>query len=57
FRVLYVDHRRMITAPEAEVRSVAEFLDATARIEEMAAAVDPSLYRQRAGAAAAPDPA
>ena len=57
FRVLYVDHRRMIVAPEAEVRSVAEFLGAEDRMQDMAAAVDPSLYRQRAGAGAASDPA
>lgn len=57
FKVLYVDHRRMVTAPEAEVRTVAEFLDAADRIPQMSAAVDPSLYRQRAGAAATPDPA
>ena len=57
FRVLYVDHRRMVTAPEAEVRTVAEFLDAAHRIQDMTAAVDPSLYRQRAGTVTTPDSA
>ena len=57
FRVLYIDHRRMVVAPEPEVQAVARFLDTSDRIEHMAAAVDPTLYRQRAGAATAPDPA
>ena len=50
FEVLYVDHRNMILAPEAGVVSVARFLGREERVPEMVEAVDPSLYRQRAGA-------
>lgn len=52
FDVLYVEHRRMVLSPEAEVEAVARFLGAEDRMEDMAAAVDRKLYRQRAGAGA-----
>lgn len=54
FDVLYVDHRRMVLSPESEVEAVARFLDRGDRTPDMVAAVDPSLYRQRVEAGAAP---
>jgi len=57
FSVIYVDHRRMVVAPEAEAPVVSQFLGREDRLSEMVSAVDPSLYRQRADATVASDPA
>lgn len=48
-RVLYVDHRSAIDGPRTVADQVNRFLDKRLDIDRMAAAVDPRLYRQRAG--------
>ncbi len=47
--VLYVDHRSVIANPRAAAARVNRFLDVRLDVDRMAAAVDPRLYRQRAG--------
>ena len=49
--VLYVDHRTAISSPRVVAAEVSRFLDDRLDIDRMAAAVDPLLYRNRAGAA------
>ena len=49
-RVLYVEHRDALARPDETARSVAGFLGGGLDAAAMAAAVDPSLYRQRDGA-------
>lgn len=51
-RCLEVSYNAMLAAPEAEARRVADFLGVPDRAGEMAAAVDPALYRNRASPAA-----
>jgi hypothetical protein len=46
---LDVRYRNVIESPAAEARRVNQFLDGRLNEARMAAAVDPSLYRQRAG--------
>jgi hypothetical protein len=46
--VLYVPHRRAIAEPLAVAQDVARFLDAGLDAESMAAAIEPSLHRQKA---------
>ena len=48
--VLYVDHRTVITSPRTAAEQVSRFLDGRPDVDRMAAAVDPRLYRNRAGA-------
>ena len=47
--VLYVDHRAVIESPRAAAEQVNRFLEERLDVDRMAAAVDPRLYRQRAG--------
>ena len=47
FSVLYVDYRDMINDPQAQAQQVNEFLGGELDVEQMAAAVDPTLYRNR----------
>ena len=47
--VLYVDHRAAIESPRAVAVQVNRFLRVHLDVDRMAAAVDPRLYRQRAG--------
>jgi hypothetical protein len=47
FKVLYVNHRDMINESLAEAARIHSFLDGGLDLEAMAAAVDPSLYRNR----------
>jgi hypothetical protein len=46
-RVLRVDYRELVANPELMARRVSEFLGGKAKVEAMAAAVDPALYRNR----------
>jgi len=46
-KVLYVKYSELIKGPEDQSRRVSEFLSGKADLEAMAAAVDPSLYRNR----------
>ena len=48
FGVLFVSYNRLVGAPDGQVARVAEFLGRAHRAEAMRAAVEPSLYRQRA---------
>jgi hypothetical protein len=48
FTVLYVNHRDMVKSPADECRRISDFLGGGLNVEAMAAAVDPSLYRNRA---------
>ena len=47
--LLYVDHRTAIESPRTVADRVNRFLDERLDVDRMAAAVDPRLYRQRAG--------
>ena len=47
FRVLYVSYNHLLNDPESETGKVSEFLDSCCNVEEMLAAIDPSLYRNR----------
>jgi Sulfotransferase domain len=47
FRVLYVDYRDVIDRPLDMARRIDGFLSGNLNVREMAAAVDPALYRQR----------
>ena len=51
--VLHVDHRAAIGTPRAVAEQVNAFLDEHLDVDRMAEAVDPRLYRQRAGEASA----
>ena len=46
-RVTYCDYATVLTDPQAAAQAIAEFLDAAVDTAQMAAAVDPTLYRQR----------
>ncbi|MCE5185975.1 MAG: sulfotransferase [Planctomycetaceae bacterium] len=46
-KVLYVNYRDMINNPSAECEKISRFLDGGLDVEQMAAAIDPSLYRNR----------
>lgn len=48
--VLYVEHRTAIDSPRTVAEQLSRFLDGRPDVEHMAAAVDPRLYRNRAGA-------
>ena len=48
-RVLYVEHRAAIETPRSVAEEVNRFLDGRLDVDRMASAVDPLLYRQRAG--------
>ena len=45
--VIYVNYREVLAHPLKQARRVKDFLGLTLDLEAMAAAVDPSLYRQR----------
>jgi hypothetical protein len=45
--VLYVNYNELLEQPERQAERVSAFLDGQAQIQEMAKAVDPSLYRNR----------
>jgi hypothetical protein len=45
--VLYVNYNELLEQPERQAERVSAFLDGKAQIQEMAKAVDPSLYRNR----------
>lgn len=47
FRVLYVNHRDMITDTAAQAQKINDFLDGGLDVNAMAAVVDPALYRNR----------
>ena len=47
FSILYINHRDVIEHPLAAAEQVGGFLDGHLSVSEMAAAVSPSLYRQR----------
>ena len=47
FEVLYISHREMINDTAAQTQKINTFLDGGADTDAMAAAVDPSLYRNR----------
>ncbi|MBL8850307.1 MAG: sulfotransferase domain-containing protein [Planctomycetaceae bacterium] len=47
-RVLMVDYNRLLLDAPTEVRSISDFLGGRATAESMLAAIDPSLYRNRA---------
>lgn len=47
--VLYLSYNRLIKNPSPEVEQIAQFLGRIINTSEMAAVVDPSLYRQRSG--------
>ena len=49
FEVLYVSHRSVVESPREAAAEVAAFLGGELDVQRMAAAVDRSLYRQRAG--------
>jgi len=46
--VLYVDYNSLMADPDLEIRTVAEFLGLTDRLEAMLAVPDKKLYRQKA---------
>lgn len=48
FKVLDMDHRAMVTAPQAQVDRVCDFLGMQLDRAAMVAAVDPSLHRNKA---------
>lgn len=50
FRVLRLEHASLLGAPREAARELAAFLGGGLDVEAMAAAVDPVLHRQRAGA-------
>jgi hypothetical protein len=45
--VLYVDYGLVLEQPEEEAQRISRFLGSSLFVEEMAAVVDPGLYRQR----------
>ncbi len=47
FAVLYVKYSDLVVHPEEEARRVSDFLGGQINVQAMAAAVDPSLYRNR----------
>ena len=47
FQVLYLQHRAVIEVPLAAAQQIVNFLGGDLDIQRMAAAVEPSLYRQR----------
>ena len=49
FKVLYLDYHRVLEAPRPSADVMETFLQAGLETEAMAAVVDQSLYRQRAG--------
>ena len=48
FEVLYIHYTDILTDPAKNARALAEFLDVEEKAEDMAAAVDPKLWRNRA---------
>jgi hypothetical protein len=50
-RTLMVSYNRLLADPGSEVSAIVEFLDGPADAENMLAAVDPTLYRNRASPA------
>jgi hypothetical protein len=46
-QVLYVDYNKMLAAPEADCRAVAEFIGLPVDVEKMRAVPNQSLYRNR----------
>ncbi|NNE43066.1 MAG: sulfotransferase family protein [Gemmatimonadetes bacterium] len=50
FEVVYVHYTEILTDPRPEAQKIAEFLGVEDKAEAMAAAVDPKLWRNRAGA-------
>ncbi len=44
---LIVDYNQVVTDPKGEMRKVLDFLGISLDVKEMAANVDPALYRQR----------
>jgi len=48
FETLYVQHREVLRDPQAQARRIAAFTGHPLDVERMAAAVDPSLHRNRA---------
>jgi hypothetical protein len=52
-RLLRTNYNDLIRCPEQQSQRVSEFLDGRANAESMARSVDPSLYRNRTGSAAA----
>lgn len=51
FEVLYVDYQAVVAKPRAEAERMNAFLDGRLDLEQMVAAVDASLYRNRRSAA------
>jgi hypothetical protein len=49
FRVLYCEHRELLSAPAEQARRVAEFLGTGLREQAMVQEIDPALHRNRAG--------
>ena len=49
FETLYVRYADVIAAPGEQARRIARFLELPLDVDAMAAAVDPALYRNRAG--------
>lgn len=47
-RVLTVSYNRLLVDPVSETRTIVDFLDGLPDADEMLAAIDPSLYRNRA---------
>ena len=52
FETLMLNYREVLDSPEDQARRLNEFLGGRYEVEKMAAAVDPSLYRNRAEALA-----
>ncbi|MCP4602809.1 MAG: sulfotransferase family protein [Proteobacteria bacterium] len=48
FSILPVNHKDMITSPEAECKKIGDFLGGILDVDAAAAVVDPSLYRNKA---------
>lgn len=46
-RVLYVDYTNVLSDPPAAAQAIASFLETAVDTAQMAASVDPALYRQR----------
>lgn len=57
FETLEVAYPDILARPEDEARRIADFVGGGLNVEAMASAVDPRLYRNRAGGGAAPPPA
>lgn len=47
FKVLYINHRDMISDPQKECQKINSFLDGGLDIAAMTASIDPALYRNR----------